>query len=98
LRAVLQAAHGNMTTSGVPNCLNYCVISKYIYNYKCGCRPHIRNVALGHIIQPGGPQVGDLCLIFAGKAFVHGIKFKLSIDSPPDFRVVMLTLFVYKVK
>jgi len=58
----------------------------------------ITNVALGHIIQPDGPQVGDLCLIFAGKAFVHGIKFKLSIDSPPDFRVVMPSLFIYEVK
>jgi hypothetical protein len=54
------------------------------------------NVALGHIIQPGGPQMGDLCLIFAGKAFVYGIKFKLSIDSPPDFRVVTFTLFMYE--
>ena len=47
LRAVSQAAHGNMTISGVSNCLNYCVISKCVHNYKCACKPHSQKCGSG---------------------------------------------------
>jgi hypothetical protein len=51
LLASLQAAHGKITVSGTPNHLNCCVIFIVHTEFK--------NVATGHLIQPGGPQIRD---------------------------------------
>jgi len=51
LWAGLQAACGKITEVGIPNCLNSCQIFK-IYT-------QFTNVAMGHILQPGRPWVGD---------------------------------------
>lgn len=52
LRASSRVKHGKITVSGMPTCLNYCVIfilhTQFTY------------VVAGHIIQPGGPWVRHL--------------------------------------
>ena len=51
LWAGLQATRGKITVSGIPNYCNYCVII-IVYT-------EFTNVAVGHIIQLDGPQIGD---------------------------------------
>ena len=46
-----RATTGKIIVIGMPNCLNYCVIFRVHTQFK--------NVAAGHVIQPGGPRVGD---------------------------------------
>jgi hypothetical protein len=51
LRAGSRAARRQIAVSGIPNCLNCCVIF-IVYT-------QFRNVAAGRIIQDGGPRDGD---------------------------------------
>jgi hypothetical protein len=51
LWAGLRAARGKITVSRIPNCLNYCVMS-IVYT-------QFTNVPTVHILQAGGPRVGD---------------------------------------
>jgi len=53
LRAGLWAACAKITIIGIPNCLNYCVIFTV--------HTQFANVAMGCVIQFGGPQAGDPC-------------------------------------
>jgi hypothetical protein len=51
LYAGLQAARGKITKVGILNCLNSCqIFTVYI---------QFANVAMGRILQPGRPWVGD---------------------------------------
>jgi hypothetical protein len=51
LQAGSRAARGQITVSGLPNRLNYCVIFIVHTQFK--------NMAAGRIIQAGGPRGGD---------------------------------------
>ena len=51
MQAGSRAARGRLTVHATPNRLNYCVIS--------AVHTQFTNVAVGLIIQAGGPRVGD---------------------------------------
>jgi hypothetical protein len=62
LWAHLQAAYRKITVSGIPNCLNYCVIFVVFTQFT--------SVAVGRTIQPGG--LNTSCRLWSGMLPLDG--------------------------